>query len=188
MYRHYRSLQFTLIRTVLQAPRLLMALSITCSFAAVVTAFLATQGAGLGHGAAVVLALVGTGLSLQVWRIAGRRGLRSRQREMLLQALGRTAPLEVRVSAIDHRDAIRYARDLRSVMTEAKWPVAGVFKVKDGHGSRELALAVRNVVAPPSEAIALMNALRRVGLPAIWHHKPDLKSDRTIEVLIGRLR
>jgi hypothetical protein len=188
MYRHYRWLQFALIRAVLQAPSLLMVLSVSCSVAGVLAAVAGMQGRPAANAAAVVLVLIGGGLGLQVWRIAGRRGLGGRQRGVLLGALGRVAPLHVRVSAVNQRTAIRYARDLRGVLQEARWPVTGVFKTREAAGARGVNLAVRNVVAPPGEAIALMNALRRVGLPATWDHKPELANDHTVEVLVGRLR
>jgi hypothetical protein len=43
-------------------------------------------------------------------------------------------------------------------------------------------------VAPPAEALALMDTLRRAGAPAVWGHKPELADDRRIEVRVGRLR
>jgi hypothetical protein len=49
-------------------------------------------------------------------------------------------------------------------------------------------LAVRNVVAPPEEAIVLMNTLRRIGVPVTWEHRPELTGDHVVEVLVGRLR
>jgi hypothetical protein len=188
MYRQYRSMQFSLVRAAFQTPGLLIALSLTCSLAAVAIAVAAPTGSRVANAVAVVLVLIGGGLGLHVWRVAGRRGLAASQRGTLLQALGRVAPLHVRVYAVNRRDALRYARDLRGLLDEAKWPVTGVFKVKGESSVRGVSLAVRNVVAPPGEAIALMNTLRRIGLRATWDHKPELADDRTVEVLVGRLR
>ena len=104
------------------------------------------------------------------------RRLAGGQRQTLLQTLGRLAPLEVRVSAVNEQEAIHYARELRNAMTEARWPVTGVFKCHRDAGATGVTLAVRNVVAPPGEAIALMNTLRRIGIPANWGSRA--RSDR----------
>ena len=165
-----------------------MVLSIVFSVTAVGTAVFGSERSGVASPVAIVLVLIGVALSVLGWRISRPRGLAAGQRRTLLQTLGRLTPLEVRVVAVDEREAIRYARELRNVMTEARWPVTGVFKSEYGGNGTGVTLAVRNVVAPPGEAITLMNALRRVGVPATWEHKPQLERDRTIEVLIGRLR
>jgi hypothetical protein len=167
---------------------MVLAMSIVCSVAAVGTAVIGSGRSGIAGPVAILLVLIGAALSVLGWRISRSRGLAGRQRRTLLQTLGRLTPLEVRVLAIDEREAIRYARELRNVMTEAHWPVTGVFKSEYGGNGTGVTLAVRNVIAPPGEAITLMNALRRVGVPATWEHKPELEGDRTIEVLIGRLR
>ena len=184
MSRWYRRL----LRTLLQRPRLVSALSIVFSVTAVGTAVIGSGRSGVATPLAIVLVLIGAALSVLGWRMSRSRGLAAEQRRTLLQTLGRLTPLEVRVSAVDEREAIRYARELRNVMTEAHWPVTGVLKSEYGGNGTGVTLAVRNVVAPPGEAITLMNALRRVGVPATWQHKPELEGDRTIEVRIGRLR
>jgi hypothetical protein len=165
-----------------------MVLSIVFSVTAVGTAVMGSEGSGVASPVAIVLVLFGAALSVLGWRISRSRGLAAGQRRMLLQTLGRLTPLEVRVLAVDEHEAIRYARELRNVMTEARWPVTGVFKSEYGGNGTGVTLAVRNVVAPPGEAITLMNALRRVGVPATWEHKPELAGDRTIEVLVGPRR
>jgi len=184
MHRWYRRL----LRTLLRRPRLVVVLSIVFSVTAAGTAVIGSERSGVAGLAAIVLVLIGAALSVLGWRILRPRGLAAGQRRTLLQTLGRLTPLEVRVLAVDEREAIRYAHELRNVMTEARWPVTGVFKSEYGGNGTGVTLAVRNVVAPPGEAITLMNALRRVGVPATWEHKPQLEGDRTIEVLIGRLR
>ena len=184
MYRWYRRL----LRALLQRPRLVLVLSIVFSVTAVGTAVIGSGRSRVATVIAIVLVLMGAGLSVLGWRISRARGLAAGQRRTLLQTLGRLTPLEVRVLAVDEREAIRYARELRNVMTEAHWPVTGVLKSEYGGNGTGVTLAVRNVVAPPGEAIALMNALRRVGVPATWQHKPELEGDRIIEVLIGRFR
>ncbi len=113
------------------------------------------------------------------------RRLGGGQRRALLQALGSLPSLPVRVSAVNEQEAIHYARELRDALAEARWPVTGVFKCHRDAGATGVTLAVRNVVAPPGEAIALMNTLRRIGIPANWHHEPGLSGDRIIEVRIG---
>jgi len=184
MHRRYRRL----LRTLLQRPRLVIVLSIVFSVTAVGTAVMGSEGSGVASPVAVVLVLIGAALSVLGWRISRSRGLAAGQRRTLLQTLGRLTPLEVRVLAVDEREAIGYARELRNVMMEARWPVTGVFKSEHGGNGTGVTLAVRNVVAPPGEAIILMNALRRVGVPATWEHKPELAGDRTIEMLVGRRR
>ena len=181
MYLWYRRL----LRTLHRRPRLVLVLSIVFSATAVVTAAIDSGRSGLAGPVAIVLVLIGAALSVLGWRISR---LAAGQRRTLLQTLGRLTPLEVRVLAVDEREAIRYARELRNVMMEARWPVTGVFKSEYGGNGTGVTLAVRNVVAPPGEAITLMNALRRVGVPATWEHKPELERDRTIEVLVGRRR
>jgi hypothetical protein len=184
MYRRYRRL----LRALLRRPRLVLGLSIVVSATAAGTAMIDSGRGGVARSVAIVLVLIGAALSALGWRISRSRGLAAGQRRTLLQTLGRLTPLEVRVLAVDELEAIRYARELRNVMMEARWPVTGVFKSEYGGNGTGVTLAVRNVVAPPSEAITLMNALRRVGVPATWEHKPELERDRTIEVLVGRRR
>jgi len=184
MHRWYRRL----LRTLLRRPRLVLVLSIVFSATAVVTAAIDSGRSGVAGPVAIVLVLIGAALSVLGWRISRSGGLAAGQRRALLQTLGRLTPLEVRVLAVDEREAIGYARELRNVMMEARWPVTGVFKSEHGGNGTGVTLAVRNVVAPPREAITLMNALRRVGVPATWEHKPELERDRTIEVLVGRRR
>jgi hypothetical protein len=176
------------LRALLGHPRLLMVLSMGFSCAAVAAALAGFGRSSVAHVAAVALVLIAAGLSALGWWISRPVGLAARQRSALLQTLLRLAPLEVRILAVDEITALHYARDLRAVMTEAKWPVTGVFKgPADGNGSG-VKLAVRNVLAPPGEAITLMNTLRRIGIPATWEHRPALVGDRTIEVVVGRRR
>jgi hypothetical protein len=188
MHRRYRVIQRRLLRMLVQHPWLVMVLGIAFSITAVGTAVVGSVRSGVANPVAIVLVLTGAALSLLGLRISRPRGLAAGQRRTLLQTLGRLTPLEVRVSAVDEHEAIRYARELRNVMTEAQWPVRGVFKSQYGGNGTGVTLAVRNVVIPPGEAITLMNTLRRVGVPAAWEHKPELAGDRTIEVLIGRRR
>jgi len=188
MQWQYRAIQRRLLRKLLQHLRVVMALSIALSVTAVGTAVVSSGRSRVANAVAVVLVLIGAALSILGWWISRPRGLAAPHRRTLLQTLGRLTPLEVRVSAVDEHEAIRYARQLLNVMTEAHWPVTGVFKSQhDGNGTG-VTLAVRNVVAPPGEAITLMNTLRRIGVRATWEHKPELAGDRTIEVLVGRLR
>ncbi len=184
MHRVYRTIQ----RRRLQHPRLVPVLSIAFSVAAVGTAVVGLEGSGVANAVAVVLLLVGAALSVLGWRVSRPRRLAAGQRKALLEMLGRLTPLEVRVSAVDEDEAIGYAHQLQNAMTEAHWPVSGVFKSQCGGHEPGVMLAVRNVVAPPGEAITLMNTLRRIGVPATWEHKPTLAGDRTIEVLVGPLR
>jgi hypothetical protein len=188
MHRRYRAIQRRLLRTLLRHSRLVMVLSIVFSVTAVGTAVVGLRRGVVGNPIAVVLVLIGAALGILGLLISRPRGLAAGQRRTLLQTLGRLTPLEVRVSAVDEREAIRYARELRNVMTEAHWPATGVFKSQYGGNGTGVTLAVRNVVTPPGEAIMLMNTLRRIGVPATWEHKPELAGDRTIEVLVGRLR
>jgi hypothetical protein len=185
---HYRTLLRRILRKLRQRPRLLMLASIAFSLAAVGTALVGARGRGVASAVAVVLVLIGAGLSGLGWWIARPRGLGAMPRRVLREALGRLAPLDVRLSAVDEPEAIRCARELQAVMIDARWSVTGVFKrPSDGNGAG-VTLAVRNVLAPPSEAITLVNTLRRVGVRATWEHKPTLREDRTIEVLVRRLR
>lgn len=170
-------------------PLLLTVLSLVFAVAAIGAAVVTLwRGGGAASGLAVALVLVSAMLSYRVRQIAGRYALAAAQRGTLLRLLGRLAPLEVRVVAVNDPDAVHYASRLRSVLDEARWPVAGVFKCKDGEERTGVTLAVRNVLAPPDEALALLNTLRRLGLPTAWGQKPDLAGDRSIEILIGRLQ
>lgn len=188
MLRGYRVLHIKLLRTFVEHPQLPMLASIGFSVSAVATAVVGGGRSRVANAVAVVLVLIGAGLSILGSRMSSSRRLGPGQRLILLQALGRVTPIEVRVSAVDERDSIRYARELRNAMSEARWPVTGVFKHESpGHGPG-VTLAVRNVVAPPEEAIVLVNTLRRIGAPVTWEHKPELAGDGVIEVLVGRLR
>jgi hypothetical protein len=89
---------------------------------------------------------------------------------------------------VNEPDAIAYARGLRDVMQEARWPAMGVFRCNGGTDGTGVTLVVRNVLTPPIEAVALIETLRRTGALAVWGHKPDLPDDRQIEIRIGRLR
>jgi hypothetical protein len=140
---------------------------------------------GLALSIAIGFVALGVTLCVVGGRMSRPRRLASGQRRTLLQALGQLPPLQIRVSAVNEEEAIHFARQLRDAMTEARWPVAGVFKCQGDAGTTGVTLAVRNVVAPPGEAIALMNTLRRIGILANWHHKPGLSGDRIVEVRIG---
>jgi hypothetical protein len=180
MYRKYQLTQY-----VLQHPRLVLAMSIAFSLAAAVVVAVGSGRSRVAHVTAIGFVLIGFALNVVGGRISRSRRLDAGQRQTLLQTLGRLAPLEVRVSAVNERDAIRYARELRNAMTEARWPVAGVFKCRGDADAAGVTVAVRNVVAPPGEAIALIDTLRRIGIPANWGHKPGLTGDRIIEVRVG---
>jgi hypothetical protein len=171
-----------------QHPRFLAALGVALAVAAVVAAVVGVERAGAANGLAIVLVLVSAVASYRAVRLAGRYELGMLQRGALLRCLGRLEPLEVRVSAVNEPEAIHYARGLRDVMHEAHWPASGVFRCNGGLNGTGVTLAVRNVVAPPTEALILMDTLRRTGAPAVWGHQPDLADDRRIEVRIGRLR
>jgi hypothetical protein len=171
-----------------QHPRLLAALGVASAAAAVGAAVVGAWRGGPANVLAVVLVLLSVALSFRALRIAGRYELGLLQRGTLLRSLGRLAPLEVQVSAVDDRDAVDYARGLRDVMNEARWPATGVFKCAQGTQPAGVTLVVRNVVAPPGEAVVLQDTLRRTGVHVGWGHRADLADDRTIEVRVGRLR
>jgi hypothetical protein len=188
MLWQYRPLWRRLLRTLRSHPRLVTLASIAFSLAAVGVAVVGARGRGVASAVAVVLMLIGVALSVLGWWMTRPRGLGAVPRRVLIETLGRLAPLDVKVSAVDEPEAIRYARELTAVLIDAHWTVTGVFKCPyDGNGAG-VALAVRNVLAPPTEAITLVNTLRRVGVRATWEHKPSLPEDRTIEVLVRRLR
>jgi hypothetical protein len=126
-------------------------------------------------------------LPLRAWAIPRRCPLGPKQRGRLRERLGGLEPLEVRVSAVNERGSIRYAQELRNLMHEAAWPATGVFRSTGDEECTGVALAVRNIVAPPGEAMVLLNALRRLGTPVVWAHRPTLPDDRTIEIDVGRL-
>jgi hypothetical protein len=171
-----------------QHPRLLAALGVALAVAAVVAAVVGSQRGGLANGLAIGLVLASVVASYRAVRLAGRYELGMVQRGALLRCLTRLEPLEVRVSAVNQPDAIQYARRLRDVLHEAQWPATGVYRCNGGVDGTGLTVAVRNVVAPQAEALALMDTLRRAGAPAVWGHKPGLADDRRIEVRVGRLR
>jgi hypothetical protein len=72
-------------------------------------------------------------------------------------------------------------------MHAAAWPASGVFKWGEDDAPAGVAVAVRNIVAPPGEAVVLLDTLRRLGTPVVWAHKPELSDNRTIEIQVGRL-
>jgi hypothetical protein len=151
-------------------------------------AIVRSHGAGAANALAIALVLVSVVSSYRALRLAGQYELGVLQRAALLRCLGRLEPLTVRVSAVNERDAIEYARGLRGVLHEAGWPVTGVFRCKGRLDGAGVTLAVRNVLTPPGEAITLMDALARTGARVVWGHRPDLADDRQIEVRIGHLR
>lgn len=148
---------------------------------------LAVQRGGAASGVAAVLWLLSGALSYRARVLARRCPLDAMQRVTLLDRLCKLQPLEVRVSAVNEPGAVRYARELRDVMHAAAWPASGVFKRTDDEAPAGVALAVRNIVAPPGEAVILLNTLRRLGTPVVWAHKPELSDNRTIEIQVGRL-
>jgi hypothetical protein len=173
-------------RALFQQPALLMILSVSCSIAAIAIAVASSR--RLAHVVAFVLVSIASLLAWRVARLGARVELTAARRGTLLEALVGLPPLAVRVTAVNERAAIRYARELRDVMSEAKWPVSGVFKSNGSTPQAGVVLAVPNVLAPSPEAMALMRALRRAGIPANWGHKPELGRDRALEVVIGPLR
>lgn len=154
-------------------------------FLPVVWKYVSTLWPRAGDGAAGPL--IRWSLPLRAWAIRRRCPLGPKQRGTLRERLCGLEPLEVRVSAVNKRGSIRYARELRNLMHEAAWPATGVFKSPGDGECAGVALAVRNIVAPPGEAIVLLNALRRLGTRVVWAHKPTLPHDRTIEIEVGRL-
>jgi hypothetical protein len=169
------------------APRRLTALGLALAVAAAAAAGVGAWQGGIAHGVAAGLWLACGAVSYRARRLTRRCPLGAAQREALLGKLSGLAPLEVRVSAVDEPQSIRYARELRNVMTRAAWPALGVFKARGDQDAAGVALAVRNIVAPPGEAIRLLETLRRAGVRIDWAHKPELTDDRTIEIQVGPL-
>jgi hypothetical protein len=140
--------------------------------------------AGGGHAPRLLARL---SLLFRTRAIARRCPLGPKQRGTLRARLCKLDPLEVRVAAVNEPSSIRYARELREVMRDIAWPATGVFKSEGEDTDAGVVLAVRNIVAPPGEAVILLNTLRRLGSPVLWAHKPTLAHDRTIEIQVGRL-
>ena len=170
-----------------RVPRRLVALSVVFAVAAAGAAAVGAWRGGLVHVVAGGLWFVSGALAVRARSISRRCPLGVAQRGALLGRLSGLTPLEVRVSAVDAPDSIRYARELRNVIGEAAWPVAGVYKCRGGEDMAGVALAVRNILAPPGEAIMLLDTFRRVGIRIAWAHKPALGDDRTIEIQVGQL-
>ena len=171
-----------------RSPGFLVATGFVVAAAAAGAMAFGGQRGGIADVVVAALWLVSGALGYRARVIARRSPLGSTQRGTLLDRLCRLDPLEVRVSAVNEPGAVRYARELCNVMHAAAWPATGVFKWDDDPAPRGIALAVRNIVAPPGEAVVLLNTLRRLGTPVVWAHKPELSGDRTIEVQVGRLR
>jgi hypothetical protein len=170
-----------------KAPRTLVGLSLLLAVAAAGAAGVGVWHGGAANIVAAVLWLASGMLSYRARTISRRCPIDPTQRGKLRERLCGLDPLEVRVSAVNEPDSIRYARELRNVIQEAAWPTTGVFKRNGGEERTGVALAVRNIVAPPGEAIILVNTLRRIGTQVTWAHKPTLSHDRTIEIQVGRL-
>ena len=167
------------------SPLFLVTIGLVLAVAAAGASALGLQHGGVVNVVAAALWLLSGALSLRARVLARRRPLGPRQRGTLLERLCKLEPLEVRVSAVNQAAAVRYARELRNVMHAAAWPATGVYKRADAPAG--VALAVRNIVAPPGEAVVLLDTLRRLGTPVVWAHKPELSDNRTIEILVGRL-
>jgi hypothetical protein len=178
----------TLLRRVRgRAPRRLVALSLAFAVAAAGAGAVGAWQGGAANVVAGALWLVSGVLSYRARRLARRCPLGAAQRGALLGKLTGLSPLQVRVSAVDDADSIRYARELRNVIDEAAWPVVGVFKRRAADDTAGVALAVRNILTPPGEAVALLESFRRAGIRIAWAHKPELAHDRTIEICVGPL-
>jgi hypothetical protein len=169
------------------SPRFLVVIALGLALAAAAASVLGLQRGGAANVVAAALWLLSGALSVRARVLARRRPLGPRQRGTLLERLCQLEPLEVRVSAVNQAAAVRYARDLRNVMHAAAWPASGVYKRAEADAPAGVALAVRNIVAPPGEAVVLLDTLRRLGTPVVWAHKPELSDNRTIEILVGRL-
>jgi hypothetical protein len=171
-----------------KGPRRLVGLSLAFAVAAAYAAAVGWRGGDFEvHVAAGLLWLVSGALACRARTISRRCPLGAARREALLGKLCGLTPLEVRVSAVNAPESIRYARELRNVVAEADWPVVGVYKRRGDDEAAGVALAVRNILAPPGEAIMLVDTLRRVGIRIVWAHKPALGDDRTVEIQVGQL-
>jgi hypothetical protein len=167
--------------------RRLVTASLALAVLAAITAAIGISRGGSLHAVAAGLWLASGALSVRARSLSLRCPLGTAQRGVLLRRLTGAAALEVRVSAVNDAHSIRYARALREVLGEAAWPVGGVYKWRVDVEPSGVALAVRNILAPPGEAVTLIDALRRVGIPVSWAHKPALADDRTVEILVGEL-
>ena len=168
-----------------QQPRLLMILSLSLSIAAIAIAVAASWRPA--QVVAFVLVAIAGVLAWRVGRLGAPIRLAAPRSGPLLETLAGMPPLAVRVTAVNDPAAIRYARELRDLMSEAKWPVSGVFRSNGSAPPAGVILAVPNVLAPSAEAMAFMRALRRAGIPANWGHKPQLGRDAALELVIGSL-
>lgn len=176
------------IRSHGKSPRMLLAYSLLLAVLAVGVSIPALWWGGVAYVVAAALWLVCGAVSFLARVRAGSFPLDATQRETLLERIGKLEPLEVRVFAVNKPGSIQYARELRNAIQAAEWPATGVFRRDDDHAPTGVALAVRNIVAPPGEAVVLLNTLRRLGTQVAWAHKPELTDDRTIEIQVGPLR
>jgi hypothetical protein len=171
-----------------KSPRMLVTYSLVLALLALAVTIPALQHGGAAYGVAAALWVLSGALSFLARSRAGSFPLDEAQRDTLLDRLGRLEPLDVRVFAVNNPGSIRYARELRNAIQAAEWPATGVFRREDDDAPAGVALAVRNIVAPPGEAVVLLNTLRRLGAHVAWAHKPELTDDRTIEIQVGPLR
>src|SRR5262245_55025638 len=137
--------------------------------------------------AASALALLGALLAYRGYDRSTHRRLGRIQREHLVLRLRQLpAPIEFRVVAVPHAEAVHFAQELLSVFVEAGWPAHGVYRALSANvASTGLFVAVQDGNFPSEEERRLLLTLSEFGMYAVKSTSPKLTHPKALELLVG---
>src|SRR5262245_17675248 len=137
--------------------------------------------------AASVLAVLTALLVYRGYERSTHRHLGRIQREHLLLRLRELpAPIDFRVAAVPHAEAVRFARELLDVFVEAGWPAHGVYRALPANvASTGLFVAVQDGNVASEEERRLLLALSEFGMYAVKSTSPKLRQPKALELPHG---
>ena len=170
-----------------ESPKFLMIASIASAVVAAALSLAAVWDHPGYNVAASALALLTALLAYRGYDRSTHRRLGRIQREHLVLRLRQLpAPIEFRVVAVPHDEAVRFAQELLGVFVEAGWPAHGVYRALPANvASTGLFVAVQDGNFPSEEERRLLLALSEFGMYAVKSTSPKLTHPKALELLVG---
>jgi hypothetical protein len=170
-----------------ESPRFLLSVSVASALLSAALS-LAAVWSHAGYNIAVsALALLTALLVYRGYERSTQRHLGRIQREHLVLRLRELpAPIEFRVAAVPHAEAVRFAQELLDVFVEAGWPAHGVYRALPANvASTGLFVAAQDGNLPSEEERRLLLALSEFGMYAVKSTSPKLTHPKALELLVG---